>query len=137
MVKFGLPEILFNLFPGMGAFSFLSRKIGLTRAQKMILGGRIYSATELHEMGLIDVLADDGRGEDAVRAYIAENRHRHIVHRRIRDVNLRVRAEQSLAAAILCDMNALIEGKEFFTKQALELYPSLQSDADRLLPSAE
>jgi len=89
-VKFGLPEILFNLFPGMGAFSFLSRKIGMARAQKMILGGRIYSATELHEMGLIDVLADDGRGEDAVRAYIAENRHRHIVHRRIRDVNLRV-----------------------------------------------
>lgn len=89
-VKFGLPEILFNLFPGMGAFSFLSRKIGLTRAQKMILGGRIYSATELHEMGLIDVLAEDGHGEEAVRAYIAENRHRHAVHRRIRDVNMRV-----------------------------------------------
>jgi DSF synthase len=89
-VKFGLPEILFNLFPGMGAFSFLSRKIGMARAQNMILGGRIYSATELHEMGLIDVLAEDGRGEDAVRAYIAENRHRHTVHRRIRDVNMRV-----------------------------------------------
>ena len=27
-VKFGLPEILFNLFPGMGGYSYLVRKIG-------------------------------------------------------------------------------------------------------------
>src|SRR5687768_5411719 len=26
--RMGFPEVLFNLFPGMGAFSFLSRKIG-------------------------------------------------------------------------------------------------------------
>ena len=25
--KFGLPEILFNLFPGMGGYSFLRRKV--------------------------------------------------------------------------------------------------------------
>lgn len=88
--KFGLPEILFNLFPGMGAFSFLSRKLDMTRAEKMILSGRIYSAPELYEMGLIDVLAEDGRGEEAVRDYIAQNRRHHTVHRRIREVNLRV-----------------------------------------------
>ncbi len=88
--KFGLPEILFNLFPGMGAFSFLSRKLDVTRAQKMILSGRVYSATELYEMGLVDILAEDGRGEEAVRDYIAHNRRHHTVHRRIREVNLRV-----------------------------------------------
>jgi DSF synthase len=88
--KFGLPEILFNLFPGMGAFSFLSRKLDMTRAEKMILSGRIYSAPELYEMGLIDVLAEDGRGEEAVHDYIAQNRRHHTVHRRIREVNLRV-----------------------------------------------
>ena len=26
--RMGLPEVLFNLFPGMGAYSFLSRRIG-------------------------------------------------------------------------------------------------------------
>jgi DSF synthase len=88
--KFGLPEILFNLFPGMGAFSFLSRKLDVTRAQKMILSGRVYSATELYEMGLVDILAEDGRGEEAVRDYIAHNRRHHTVHRRIREVNMRV-----------------------------------------------
>jgi len=88
--RFGLPEILFNLFPGMGAFSFLSRKLDMTRAHKMILGGRIYTASELYEMGLIDVLAEDGQGEQAVRDYISQNRRHHAVHRRVREVSLRV-----------------------------------------------
>lgn len=71
--KFGLPEILFNLFPGMGAYSFLSRRIGPVQAEQMITSGRIYSAVELHAMGIVDVLADDGEGEVAVRDYIAKN----------------------------------------------------------------
>jgi DSF synthase len=88
--KFGLPEILFNLFPGMGAFSFLSRKLDVTRAHKMILSGRVFSAPELYEMGLIDILAEDGRGEEAVRDYISHNRRHHGVYRRVRDVGMRV-----------------------------------------------
>lgn len=88
--KFGLPEILFNLFPGMGAFSFLSRKLDMTRAHKMILSGRVFGAPELYEMGLIDILAEDGRGEEAVRDYIAQNRRHHTVHRRVHEVSLRV-----------------------------------------------
>jgi len=87
--KFGLP-VLFNLFPGMGAFSFLSRKLDAARAQKMILSGRIYSATELYDMGLIDVLAEDGCGEKAVRDYIAHHSRHHTVHCCIRDVGMRV-----------------------------------------------
>jgi DSF synthase len=87
--KFGLP-VLLNLFPGMGAFSFLSRKLDAARAQKMILSGRIYSATELYDMGLIDVLAEDGCGEKAVRDYIAHHRRHHTVHCCIRDVGMRV-----------------------------------------------
>src|SRR5262249_40693994 len=35
-VKFGLPEILFGLFPGMGAFSLLSRKLDAARAERMM-----------------------------------------------------------------------------------------------------
>jgi len=71
--KFGLPEILFNLFPGMGAYSFLSRRVGPVQAEQMITSGRIYTAMELHAMGIVDVLADDGEGEVAVRDYIAKN----------------------------------------------------------------
>lgn len=75
--KMGLPEILFNLFPGMGAYSFLSRKIGPVQAEKMILGGRLYSAEEMFELGLVDAIAEDGEGEKAVLEYIKkENRAR-------------------------------------------------------------
>jgi DSF synthase len=68
--KMGMPEILFNLFPGMGAYSFLSRKVGAVQAERMILGGCLYSAEQLHEMGIVDVLVEDGQGEQAVLDYI-------------------------------------------------------------------
>lgn len=68
--QMGFPEILFNLFPGMGAYSFVARKIGHVQAEKIILSGKLYSAEELHEIGLVDVLAEDGEGEEAVYEYI-------------------------------------------------------------------
>ena len=79
-VKFGLPEIGFGLFPGMGAHSLLSRRIGLAKAEQLMLTNRLYTAEEMHEMGLVHVLAERGAGEEAVRAYIARNRRRQIAH---------------------------------------------------------
>lgn len=81
--RFGLPEIAFGMFPGMGAHSLLSRKVGLARAEEMMLNNRLYTAEEMHEMGIVHVLAEPGCGEDAVRAYIARNRRRHAAHRGI------------------------------------------------------
>ncbi len=69
-VKMGLPEVLFNLFPGMGAFSLLSRKVGPARAEQMILSGKIYKAEELQQMGVVDILAEPEEGELAVYQYI-------------------------------------------------------------------
>jgi DSF synthase len=79
-VKFGLPEIGFGLFPGMGAHSLLSRKIGLAKAEEMMLTNRLYTAEEMYEMGLVHVLAERGAGEEAVRAYIAKNGRRRAGH---------------------------------------------------------
>ena len=70
--KMGFPEILFNLFPGMGAYSFLARKVGTVQAEKIILSGKLYSAVELHALGLVDVLVEDGGGEEAVYDYVAK-----------------------------------------------------------------
>lgn len=86
-VKFGFPEMLFGSFPGMGAYSFLSRRIGMREAEKIILSGKIYSAEEFHELGLVDILVPKGGGEDAARSYLASNRSRHALahaHQRIR-----------------------------------------------------
>ena len=71
--QMGLPEILFNLFPGMGAYSLLARRIGMRAAEEFILSGRILPAKELHKMGIVDVLAPDGEGESAVRDWIAKS----------------------------------------------------------------
>jgi len=72
--QFGFPEILFNLFPGMGAFSYLSRRISMRDTEQLILSGKQYSAVELYEMGIIDVLVEDGQGVNAVNEFI--NNHR-------------------------------------------------------------
>jgi DSF synthase len=71
--QMGMPEILFNLFPGMGACSLLARRIGLRAAEELILSGKILSGAEMHKMGIVDVVATDGQGETAVRNWIAKN----------------------------------------------------------------
>jgi DSF synthase len=68
--KFGLPEILFNLFPGMGAVSFLSRRIPPGLAERLILSGEIFSAEQLQALGAVDVLAPDGQGVAALHEFI-------------------------------------------------------------------
>jgi DSF synthase len=81
--KFGLPEILFNLFPGMGAYTFLARRITPAAAERMIMSGRIYTATELHDMGIVDILCEDGRGIEAFYDFVGRNGRRHGAHRAI------------------------------------------------------
>ena len=75
--RMGLPEILFNLFPGMGAYSLLCRRLDGVRAQKLILSGRLYEAPELEELGLVDLVVGQGEGPAAVREYLERNRRRH------------------------------------------------------------
>lgn len=67
--KFGFPEIIFNLVPGHGAYHYLSRHIGPRAARDMILGGKLYSAEEIRDMGLIDRLVEDGEGRQAVEEF--------------------------------------------------------------------
>src|SRR3990172_8701549 len=71
--QLGFPEILFNLFPGMGAYSLLARRMGMRAAEELILSGRILPAAKLHELGVVDILAKDGEGQTAVRTWIATN----------------------------------------------------------------
>jgi DSF synthase len=68
--RFGFPEILFNLFPGMGAYSFLDRKIGQRGAEQIISSGKVYSAEEMLALGVVDAVAEDGKGEAEVAELI-------------------------------------------------------------------
>ena len=81
--RFGLPEIAFGLFPGMGAHCLLSRKLGMAKAEEMILSGRTYAAEEMHALGLVHILAEPGEGAAAVRNYIERNGRKQSGHRGI------------------------------------------------------
>jgi DSF synthase len=75
--RFGFPEILFNMFPGMGAYSFLERKVGKRTTEELITSGKVYSADDMLAIGVVDLVVEEGRGEAGVAAFIkARSRNR-------------------------------------------------------------
>ena len=74
--RFSLPEQAFGMFPGVGAHSLLTRRLGAAMAERLMFSGKIYTAEELYDLGLIHILAEPGEGEAAVRAYIKQNQRR-------------------------------------------------------------
>jgi DSF synthase len=72
----GFPEVLFDLFPGMGAYTFLTRRVAPAKAERMMLDARVYEASELLEMGVVDMVVPKGEGINAARELI--RRHKRI-----------------------------------------------------------
>ena len=99
----GLPEVLFNLFPGMGALSHLSRKIGMPAAEKMVRSGKIYTGEELYQMGVVDVLAEDGQGEYALNNWIKKN------HRSLNSFQAINRAKQRVNPLTLEELYDIVD----------------------------
>jgi DSF synthase len=74
----------------MGALSLLARRIKPAEALRLISSGRIYSARELYDLGVIDVLADPGQGMRALLAQVKLSHRTHAGHRAIRAAHRRV-----------------------------------------------
>ena len=74
---FGLPEILFGLFPGMGAHAILSRKLGSAMADRLIVSNHTYTAEEMYELGIVHQLAENGEGLAACEDFIRKSERRH------------------------------------------------------------
>ncbi|MBO6637796.1 MAG: enoyl-CoA hydratase/isomerase family protein [Roseitalea sp.] len=55
----GLPEVTLGVVPGAGGTQRLPRLVGLGGALDLISSGKPVSATDAHEMGLVDAVADD------------------------------------------------------------------------------
>ena len=73
---FGLPEILFGLFPGMGAHAILSRKLGSAMADRLIVSNHTYTAEEMYELGIVHYLAENGEGLAACQDFIKKSERR-------------------------------------------------------------
>ena len=74
---FGLPEMMFGLFPGMGAHSLLSRKLGSAMADRLIVSNETYTAEQMYELGIVHQIADDGEGLAATRDFIRKSTRKH------------------------------------------------------------
>lgn len=74
--EMGFPEVLFNLFPGMGAYNLVAQRVGTVMAEEMITSGNLYTARELHDIGLIDVLVKKNQGKAAVIDFVENNNRR-------------------------------------------------------------
>lgn len=101
--SFGLPEVKFGLFPGMGAHAFLTRKLGSAEADRIIMGDRVFTAEEMYDRGIVHVLAEPGTGEESVRSFMnkAERRHGGLVGAR--------RASKRAAGLTLQELRDIVE----------------------------
>ena len=90
-VKAGFPEVLFNMFPGMGGISFLSRRVGRKTADELVRSGRQYTALELLDLGVLDRVVETGEGGRAVREIVARRQHQHAAHAAMNRVDRMIR----------------------------------------------
>lgn len=60
--KFSFPEVVFGTFPGMGAYSFLTKKVGFQKASEIINSNKTFSAQDIHDLGIINKVCEDGLG---------------------------------------------------------------------------
>lgn len=132
-VKLGFPEILFNLFPGMGAMTLLGRKIGYQKAEKVILSGKLFTVEEMFELGVVDVLAEPGEGEMAVYQFVRkESRQRNgtLGLRAAREISQPISHEELIRiAGIWVDAALRLEPKDLRMMERLVARQNGKTDA--------
>ncbi|MCW5664519.1 MAG: enoyl-CoA hydratase [Piscinibacter sp.] len=108
----GFPEVLFNLFPGMGAWPLTIRKAGFAVANDMILSGRLFTGEQLLRRSLVDRVVEDGEGEEAILDVVRS------VEPRLRGT-LAALTAQRMAAPITYE--SLLTTVELWAESALQL----------------
>jgi DSF synthase len=121
---FGFPEILFGLFPCTGAMSLLTRRVPVHQAQRLMTSGKVYSAYELHAMGLVDEVCSKGDGIMAVERHIARHARRHGAHLSVR------RALERTSPLDLAELQQVVED---WVELALGLSPDALRVMDMLI----
>ena len=99
----GYPEVLFNLFPGMGAWNLTIRKAGFAVANDMVLSGKIYTAEQLQRRGIVDLVVDDGQGETALEHAVRA------LHPRLRGTLAALHARRMAAPITFESLQAVVD----------------------------
>jgi DSF synthase len=122
--SFGFPEIMFGLFPCTGAMSLLTRRMPVHQAQRLMTSGKVYSAYELHAMGLVDEVCSRGEGMAAVERHIARH-----ANRRAARLSVRRAVERTCPL----DIEELQQVVEDWVELALNLKPDALRVMDMLI----
>ena len=128
--RMGFPEILFNLFPGMGAMSLLSRKIEPARAEQLIVSGNLYSASTLAEMRVVDELALPGEGVHTVNEFM--RRHERYANGRIAMRRVRQRLFPLTQAELMDVVEIWVEAAMNLTSRDLRVMHRIVAAQSRL-----
>jgi len=130
-VTISFPEVLFNLFPGMGALSFLGRRIGLKKAEEVINSGQVFSSKEMYDLGVIDEVVEDGLGLEATRRLIQNRARRHNAYQAIQRAKLHFQPVQLSELRAIVDV--WVEAAMLLETRDLRMMARLVRAQDKLL----
>ncbi len=88
--EFKFPEVVFNMFPGMGSYSFLARRIPAATVERMIINAEGVTAEQLYEMGVVDMIADKGKLDQALNSFIRKLKKTRITRKAVLQMRNRI-----------------------------------------------
>ena len=127
-VGMGFPEVLFDLFPGMGAYSFLCRRVSPALAEKLMLDGNVYTSEQMFAMGIVDRVVPRGQGVQAVQDMLRN--HRRAPHARLAMQQVREHARP-------VPLEELMRITEIWVDTALQLGEKSLRTMERLVRAQE
>lgn len=136
-VGMGFPEVLFDLFPGMGAYSFLCQRVSPRFAEEMMLNGTIYSSDELHRLGIVDILVPKGEGTQAVHDLMRRNQripHARTAMNRVRQIRNPISLTELMQITEIWVDTAMQLGEK--SLRTMERLVKAQQKRDIVLPEA-
>lgn len=96
----GLPEMFFNLFPGMGAYNLLVRRIPGSLANTIVTDAKQWSADQMLEWGVVDKVVEDGTGRQAVNDLIDRQGYGGVVHAKMKRIHHRVSYDELMHSIV-------------------------------------
>jgi len=69
--RVGFPEVTLGILPGFGGTQRTARLAGIARAKELIFSGKVISAREAYEIGLVNKVVPDGQLMEAVESLAA------------------------------------------------------------------
>jgi DSF synthase len=80
--KLGVPEVAFNTFPGMGAVSLLTRRLGAARAEELIASGKVHSGLEMKTLDVVDKVCPHGQAHTYALEWMLDGGEQRFLRRR-------------------------------------------------------